>query len=91
MNSSMADATAQTSQPPLAHVSGALTPRAPFDFAQTLAFMRAFTPMAGEQRLTDGALTKAVALHGRAIVFSVWSEGTVESRALPIRSRAPSR
>jgi DNA-3-methyladenine glycosylase II len=82
MNSSMADATAQTSQPPLAHVSGALTPRAPFDFAQTLAFMRAFTPMAGEQRLTDGALTKAVALHGRAIVFSVWSEGTVEQPRL---------
>jgi len=67
---------------PLAQINGALTPRAPFDFAQTLAFMRAFTPMAGEQRIADGTLTKAVALHGRAVVFSVWSEGTVEQPCL---------
>lgn len=82
MSSGTADARGQMSQPPLVQVSGVLTPRAPFDFAQTLAFMRAFTPMVGEQRLTAGALTKAVALHGRAVIFSVWSEGTVEQPRL---------
>jgi len=65
-----------------ARVAGALIPRAPFDFAQTLAFMRLFTPMAGEQRVTEGALTKAVALAGRAVVCHVWSEGTVEQPRL---------
>jgi DNA-3-methyladenine glycosylase II len=63
-------------------LNGALTPRAPFDLAQTLAFMRRFTPMADEQQVAGGALTKAIALNGRAVVFSVWSEGTVEQPLL---------
>ncbi len=63
--------------------SGFLEPAAPFDFAKSLAFMGMFTPTSGEQRLSgDGRLTKAVALDGRAVVFSVRSEGTVEQPRL---------
>lgn len=61
---------------PLHHLSGTLAPRAPFDFAQTLAFLRMFTPTADEQCLADGALTKAIALNGRAVVFRVRDEGS---------------
>ena len=67
---------------PLAQISGELSPRAPFDFGQTLAFLRRFTPTAGEQRLTDDSLTRAIALGGRAVVFSVRSEGAVEQPRL---------
>jgi DNA-3-methyladenine glycosylase II len=69
-------------QQALVRQRGTLTPRAPFDFAQTLAFMRMFTPMADEQHIATDRLTKAVALHGRAVVFSVWSEETVEQPRL---------
>lgn len=75
--SSSATVGQQDSQSPLAQVSGELTPRAPFDFDQTLGFLRRFTPTADEQRLTDDTLTRAIALNGRAVVFSVRSAGTV--------------
>ncbi len=76
---------------PLAHLRGTLTPCAPFDFDQTLAFMQMFTPMADEQRIAGGALSKAVALNGRAVVFRVSSAGTVEQPRLAytLTSAAP--
>lgn len=37
-----------------------LAARQPFDFTRSLAFLGAFAPMAGEQRLSPGSLTKAV-------------------------------
>jgi DNA-3-methyladenine glycosylase II len=67
---------------PLARISGELTPRAPFDFSQTLSFLRRFTPTAGEQRLTDESLTRGIALSERAVVFSVRSVGVVEQPRL---------
>jgi DNA-3-methyladenine glycosylase II len=78
---------------PLAQISGELTPRAPFDFGQTLSFLRRFTPTAGEQWLTDDSLTQAIALGGRAVVFSVRSVGTVERPRLAytLTSAAPLR
>jgi len=81
----------QASQPPLAQISGELTPRAPFDFGQTLGFLRRFTPTAGEQQLTDDTLTRAIALNGRAVVFSVRSAGTIEQPRLAytLTSTAP--
>jgi DNA-3-methyladenine glycosylase II len=76
---------------PLTQINGELTPRAPFDFGQTLGFLRRFTPTAGEQRLTDDRLTQAIALGGRAVVFSVRSVGTVEQPQLAytLTSAAP--
>ncbi len=66
-------------EPRLSISSGFLEPAAPFDFAQSLLFAGAFAPTSGEQRLSgEGALTKAISLHGHAVVFSVRSEGTVE-------------
>jgi DNA-3-methyladenine glycosylase II len=59
-------------------IRGILTPRAPFDFAKTLAFLGDFTPTAGEQALAPDSVTKAVTLHGRAIAFNVRDAGTLE-------------
>jgi DNA-3-methyladenine glycosylase II len=59
-------------------ITGTLTPRAPFDFAKTLAFLGDFTPTAGEQALAPDSVTKAVTLHGRAIAFKVHDVGTLE-------------
>jgi DNA-3-methyladenine glycosylase II len=59
-------------------ITGILTPRAPFDFAKTLAFLGDFTPTAGEQALAPDSVTKAVTLHGRAIAFNVRDAGTLE-------------
>lgn len=77
------DASMPTSDVQRYSASGTLTPCAPFDFAKSLAFMGMFTPTSGEQRLSgDSGLTKAVALDGHAVVFSVRSEGTVEQPQL---------
>lgn len=59
-------------------ITGILAPRAPFDFAKTLAFLGDFTPTAGEQALAPDSVTKAVTLHGRAIAFNVRDAGTLE-------------
>ncbi|HEY5002148.1 MAG TPA: hypothetical protein VII61_03285 [Ktedonobacteraceae bacterium] len=59
-------------------ITGILTPRAPFDFAKTLAFLGDFTPTAGEQVLAPDSVTKAVTLHGRAIAFNVRDAGTLD-------------
>ena len=55
-----------------------LTPRPPFDFAQSLAFLGLFTPMRGEQALSAQTLTKAISIEGRAVVFEVRSKGTLD-------------
>lgn len=62
--------------------SGILTPRPPFDYAKTLAFIRRFSPMADEQTIAGGTLTKAMALGGRAVVFAVRGSGSVEQPEL---------
>lgn len=59
-------------------LEGTLTPRAPFDFAKTLQFVGDFTPMEGEQTISDNVLTKAVMLNGRAVAFQVRNLGSVE-------------
>ena len=58
------------------------TPRAPYSFAQTLRFMRRFTPMDGEQTIMGGTLTKAVALGGRAVVGALRDAGAVDAPRL---------
>lgn len=63
-------------------VTGALTPRAPFDFAKAHSFLRGFSPTEGEQRFDSGSVTKAVTINGRAVAFEVSSAGTVEEPRL---------
>ena len=41
-----------------------LTATQPYDFARSLAFLSAFSPMAGEQHVGEGAIWKAVQLDG---------------------------
>jgi DNA-3-methyladenine glycosylase II len=60
-------------------ITGTLTPRPPCDFAKTLAFLRGFSPTAGEQTLAGDSVTKAVTLHGRAIAFTVRGSGTADA------------
>jgi DNA-3-methyladenine glycosylase II len=50
---------------------GVLPATAPFDFGLALEFLRQFEPMAGEQAVTDDALTKALRVDGRTVVFRV--------------------
>lgn len=64
-------------------IEGAFDARAPFDFAQTLRFVAAFTPIAGEQQVESGALRKAVMIAGTPVVFTVRSVGDVERPRLP--------
>lgn len=52
-----------------------LTPRTPFDYRHTLAFIRGFSPMHGEQSIDGDELTKAVSLRGRAVAFRVRPRG----------------
>jgi DNA-3-methyladenine glycosylase II len=70
-----------------------LTPVAPFDFAHTLAFVRGFSPMGGEQTVEGDRLTKALAIGGRAVGFRVTAGGNRERPAvaveLPGRGRLP--
>jgi DNA-3-methyladenine glycosylase II len=62
--------------------TGALSPTAPFDFAKSLDFLGGFGPLAGEQALAAHALTRAVILGGRPIVFRLRSVGDVEAPRL---------
>lgn len=62
----------------LTTIEGTLTPRAPFDFGQTLQFVGDFTPTAGEQTVTEQSISKALTLNGRAVGFQVRNLGTVE-------------
>src|ERR1051326_6132612 len=66
----------------LSTITGTLTPRAPFDFAKTLGFLKAFSPTAGEQTLADETVIKAVTLNGRAVAFELRSTGTIEQPQL---------
>lgn len=45
--------------------------KAPFSFAQTLAFIRRFPPCQGQYNLTDDSLTAAVVIHGRPTTFTI--------------------
>lgn len=62
--------------------TGTLYPTAPFDFAQTLRFVGAFAPTAGEQQTGRVLLRKAVMIQGTPVVFMVQSSGSVEQPGL---------
>ncbi len=54
------------------HVRTAMVPvQQPFDFSLTLAFLRGFSPMMGEQRIEGGALTKSWIVGGQPVTVRV--------------------
>lgn len=57
---------------------GTLNARAPFDFAQTVRFIGAFTPIAGEQHIARGTLRKAVMIQQTPVVFTVRADDNIE-------------
>jgi DNA-3-methyladenine glycosylase II len=57
---------------------GTLTATAPFDFNQSLKFLGIFTPIAGEQSVTNQTLTKAIRIEGQTIAFRVQSDGNID-------------
>lgn len=52
-------------------LTGIVPASPPFDFAKSLRFIAGFGPMAGEQRITAQALTRAVIISEQAIGFQV--------------------
>ena len=58
-----------------------LRPKAPFDFGQSLAFLRGFPLMREDQTITDDAVTRAVAVAGETVVFRAVGKGTVDESA----------
>ena len=70
---------------------GTLSATPPFDFAQTLRFIAAFTPLTGEQQIGDGALRKAVMIEQIPMVFTIDAAGDTEQPQLryTLASAAP--
>jgi DNA-3-methyladenine glycosylase II len=62
--------------------TGTLAATPPFDFAHTLAFLRDFTPTAGEQTFDAQSLTKAVIVADVPLAFTVRASGTAEEPGL---------
>jgi DNA-3-methyladenine glycosylase II len=56
--------------------------REPFDFSLTLGFLRAFSPMAGEQRVSGDALTKSWMVGETAVAVTMKQRGARLSCAL---------
>jgi DNA-3-methyladenine glycosylase II len=61
-----------------------LTPRAPYDHAHTLAFIRGFSPMHGEQAVSGDELTKAISVGGRPLAFRLRPLGDREVPRLEV-------
>ncbi|HZY46183.1 MAG TPA: DNA-3-methyladenine glycosylase 2 family protein [Candidatus Bathyarchaeia archaeon] len=61
---------------------GSLRPTAPFDFAKSLDFLGGFAPMQEDQTVNELALTKAVRVGGRTIVFQLRPSGTIKMPGL---------
>ena len=51
----------------------------PFEFRQSLKFLRGFGPMSGEQQLEEGRITKAIMVEGQTVVLRVGEKGGKES------------
>lgn len=70
---------------------GFLDPRPPFDFDKSLDFLEGFGPAKGEQVRSEQTLTRALAVNGQAVVYTLTSVGTVEAPRLAytLTSAAP--
>ena len=61
---------------------GTLTPRAPFDFSKSLDFLHGFSPAMGEQVRNGQTLTRALAVAGQAVVYTLTPSGSVDAPRL---------
>ena len=70
---------------------GTLHPRAPFDFARSLDFLDGFSPARGEQVRGGQTLTRALAVDGQAVVYTLTPIGAVDDPRLEytLTSSAP--
>ncbi|HEY8090239.1 MAG TPA: hypothetical protein VIF09_20400 [Polyangiaceae bacterium] len=68
--------------------SGRIACVAPFDLAHSLAFLRGFGPMRGEQVVTDVSVTKALLHGGQPVVFTVWQHASSDHPVLDYRLTA---
>lgn len=58
--------------------SGTLPVTPVFDFSQSLAFMRGFSPMSDDQEVTASTFTRAMMVNGRCIAFRVHDAGNAD-------------
>jgi DNA-3-methyladenine glycosylase II len=56
--------------------SGDLDAVEPFEFRRSLAFVRGFGPMSGQQEAEGESITKAIMVEGQTVVFRVRESGT---------------
>jgi DNA-3-methyladenine glycosylase II len=63
-------------------LDGTLRPVAPFDFDQALDFIETFSPMHGEQVVSERTLTRAAWASKTPVAFRLRSSGTVEEPEL---------
>jgi DNA-3-methyladenine glycosylase II len=61
---------------------GTLRPVAPFDFDQSLDFIQTFSPMHGEQLVSETTLTRAAWVSQAPVAFKLRATGTVEEPEL---------
>src|SRR5438094_8321327 len=61
---------------------GFLSPKAPYDFAKSLDFLGAFTPMRDDHQIEEQSLTRAVAVGGQTVVFKIRSTGLIKNPRL---------
>lgn len=67
-----AEVAEKTTAPDAAYsASGSIQAQEPFSFALSLRFVNNFSPAAGEQATTGGAITKAVMVEGEPVLFRV--------------------
>ena len=70
-------------------VRGDLRATPPFDFAKSTAFVCSFPPTAGEQTASASALTKAIAVRGRAVLFELAPTRHDATLAYALHSEGP--
>src|SRR5438093_13064728 len=66
----------------LATEEGFLPPKPTFDFAKSLDFVGAFTPMRDDHKIEEQSLTRAVAVGGQTVGFKIRSTGLIKNPRL---------
>lgn len=62
--------------------TGTLAATPPFDFLKSLNFINGFGPMAGEQRIAERSLTRAVMLGAQPVAFTLTAQGSPDAPEL---------
>jgi len=79
-----------TTKNPLNSASGELDEAVkPFDFQQSLKFLRGFGPMSGEQQVEEGRFTRAIMIDGQTVVLRVSQRGKGTKLRYELFSREP--